>query len=68
MNYIALSFSLKVTKISAHEDRALHLYDIAMADVTLGLIYTYLIFVIFFTRAHFESYKFDTRKVRKFTT
>ena len=47
MNYIALSFSLKVTKISAHEDRALHLYDIAMADVTLGLIYTYLIFVIF---------------------
>ena len=47
VNYIALSFSLKVTKISAHEDRALHLYDIAMADVTLGLIYTYLIFVIF---------------------
>ena len=28
----------------------------------------YLIFVIFFTRTHFESYKFYTRKVRKFTT
>ena len=29
---------------------------------------TYLIFVIFFTLIHFESWKFYTRKVRKFTT
>ena len=28
----------------------------------------YLIFVIFFTLTHFESWKFYTRKVRKFTT
>ena len=29
---------------------------------------SYLIFVIFFTRTHFKSWKFYTRKVRKFTT
>ena len=29
---------------------------------------TYLIFVIFFTRTHFKSWKFYTRKMRKFTT
>ena len=28
----------------------------------------YLIFVIFFTLTHFESWKFYIRKVRKFTT
>ena len=28
----------------------------------------YLIFVIFFTRTHFKSWKFYTRKMRKFTT
>ena len=30
--------------------------------------FPYLIFVIFFTLTHFESWKFYTRKVRKFTT
>ena len=29
---------------------------------------SYLIFVIFFTHTHFKSWKFYTRKVRKFTT
>ena len=32
------------------------------------MLLPYLIFVIFFTFTHFESWKFYTRKVRKFTT
>ena len=34
----------------------------------LDIIYPYLIFVSFFTRTHFESWKFYTRKVRKSPT
>ena len=34
----------------------------------VSLLDSYLIFVNFFTRTHFKSWKFYTRKMRKFTT
>ena len=41
---------------------------IDISEIHMFLYLAYLIFVIFFTLTHFESWKFYTWKLRKFTT